>query len=270
MFFGVRNLSCSTIVGDRRVRFRIVFGLCMSTGCGTKSKEEPTTQPSLTKSNPESTMNEEDMYAPTYQKKQTLLAQYVITPFAGGKRLQAVVLRLKTGDTLIRSYRPVPEEYQYADKWVYVTGRPYTNSPYVQSVGGVHFDLESIQLHEDEIPYEVIPTSIPIPPKVYTLQDAQKREGLWVHCVGEFLDIQEKQATIKLADQNEISFILSRFYLQKPLTMEMLPSLKGEMVTVLGQWDGQKMATSRLCRGEVDNCGVETPKKINKRKPGKP
>ena len=104
------------------------------------------------------------------------------------------------------------------------------------------------------------------------MQEAQKREGLWVHCVGTFVDIQENKATVKLKDGTDVSFFLSRYYLQKTLSMDTLSSLKGEVVTVLGQWGGENMGTGRLCKGEVDDCGVEDPQKNQKMKitPRKP
>ncbi len=126
----------------------------------------------------------EPSYDPTFGDRVEREALYVVAPVAGGKRLQAASLRFDDGEVWIRSYRPVADELQFADKRVVVTGRPYTNSPYVQSVAGTHFELESIALAPGETPYDPPPTRIPAPPFVEDRASLEARVGLWAHCVG--------------------------------------------------------------------------------------
>ena len=138
------------------------------------------------------------MYKPEYQERVEVSTRYIISPIRGGKRLQGVYLRLDSGEVWIRSYRPIPEEYEFSDKRVVVTGRPYTNSPYVQSVGGVHFELESIRLADGEIPHDPKPLTLLPPPNTASKKEFDEREGRWANCSGTLLKIEVHQVLVAL------------------------------------------------------------------------
>lgn len=123
-------------------------------------------------------------HEPTFGELTSFEALYRIAPSPAGKRLQEVVLVRDDGESWIRSYRPIAEEFQYQDKRVVVTGRPYTNSPYVQSVGGTHFELQSIELAPGESAYDPLPTELPPPPLARSLEAAQAQAGWYAVCVG--------------------------------------------------------------------------------------
>jgi len=125
-----------------------------------------------------------DDYEPTFGERTEFEALYRIAPSPAGKRLQEVLLVRDDGESWIRSYRPVAEEFQYQEKRVAVSGRPYTNSPYVQSVGGTHFELETIALAPGETPYDPLPTDLPPPPLARTADAARALMGWYAVCVG--------------------------------------------------------------------------------------
>jgi len=194
----------------------------------------------------------EPSYEPTFGEPVELDARYVVMPFAGGKHLQAVELQLEGGETWVRSYRPIPEEFAYVDKRVTVTGRPYTNSPYVQSVGGTHFELETIRLADGETAWDPVPSELPAPAQVRTSSEAQARIGLWAHAVGTLAEVSPQdhghRGRLTLADGTEIGF----------WTLEE-SSLVGSTVTVLGQLreeDGLQMGATQICAGEVEACNM--------------
>ena len=177
--------------------------LCLAlglAGCGDKPplapppEASPVTEPTILEDlpfPPDDAPVEEPSYEPTFGEPVERQALYVVDPVAGGKNLQAVSLHFDDGDVWIRAYRPVAEELQYADKRVVVTGRPYTNSPYVQSVMGTHFALDTIALAPGETARDPVPEQIPAPPQVESLASLQARVGLWAHCVGALSQLEE-------------------------------------------------------------------------------
>ena len=207
-----------------------------------------------------------DIYAPIYEAPVDMEARYIITPIARGKRLQAVLLLLDSGATWIRSYRPIIEEYQFSDKRVRIKGRPYTNSPYVQTVMGIHFEVEEISLAPGEIPFSTIPTTIPIPPKAFTIQDIEQRVHMWVHCVGSIQKVEvessfEDKVTLLLQDGEEVIVFLSKNSFQPPTTKADLSQWIGETVTVLGNIMKDRtrysLQTTRVALGNVDSCLID-------------
>lgn len=121
---------------------------------------------------------------PRFGERTTFEATYRIAPSPAGKRLQEVVLLRDDGEAWIRAYRPIKDEYAFQEKRVVVTGRPYTNSPYVQSVGGTHFEVESIALAPGETPMDPAPTELPPPPLARSAEAARALTGWYAVCVG--------------------------------------------------------------------------------------
>jgi len=247
-------------------------------GCGNPVQEKPKVEPiPSVKEDKENKMDIEPDYKPTYEDPVEVQALYVISPFAGGKRLQGVYLILDSGEKWIRSYRPIPDEFQYADKKVVVKGRPYTNSPYVQSVGGTHFELQEIRLAEGVEPYNPIPTALPIPPKVDSKEELQQRKKLWAHCTGTIQSITKDRytfnAVLSLKDGTEVSFSFNRRYLAVAQKNHEEEDWKGTLVTILGRVQDvaePNLGMVRLCAGDVDSCSIDDPTKKKKKSQLKP
>jgi len=216
-----------------------------------------------------------DIYAPIYEDPVDIEARYVITPIAGGKRLQAVVLLLDSGASWIRAYRPIVDEYQFADKRVRIKGRPYTNSPYVQTVMGIHFEVEEIALALGEKPYPKEPKTIPIPPKTFTIQALEERVHMWAHCVGIIQKVEpessfQDKATLLLQDGAEVLAFLSKHSFQPPATKADLSQWIGRKVTVLGNVTknraGLSLETTRIALGEIESCPIDNVQTKKKQK----
>ncbi|MEE2830492.1 MAG: hypothetical protein VX498_14990 [Myxococcota bacterium] len=203
---------------------------------------------------------------PTYSARVTFEATYVITPKAGGKRLQGTILLRDNGQAWIRSYRPVPEEYRFADRRVVVTGRPYRNSPYVQSVGGTHFEIETIDFAPGETPVQTNPSLLPAPPFIRGLGKVASRGQQWGQCRGQLLRIDplgedpnpanQRTALFRFEDGSEIPLY------GIPSKEEEWTSLQGQSVTILTYFSPDKNGTIRavangICKGEDERCGMD-------------
>ena len=207
----------------------------------------------------------EDMYSPTYGERVTFEALYVVAPVSGGKRLQATTLLRDDGDSWIRSYRPVPDEYRFVDRRVVVTGQPYENSPYVQSVGGTHFEVESIEFAPGETPVEANPELLPAPPFVRSAEVASGRGSRWGQCRGELVRIDPADEESRGGDWRSGLF---RFEDGTELRVERIPGSDaawtadpGRSVTLLTYYrqeaDGVVGVANALCEGEVERCGID-------------
>lgn len=181
----------------------------------------------------------EPRFAPTM----TLSARYRIEPTAGGKKLQSVMLVGDDGRVYSRAYRPLPSEYQFADKRVVVTGRPYVNSPYVQSVWGLHFEVQAIELAEGETAWDPAPTQIPAPPLARTADAARAEDGWYATCVGS-------------ASADGFAFV-DGGSLPISKAMANLPDLVGESITMLARVSGEGLSPVAVCPGEEPRCGIE-------------
>lgn len=202
----------------------------------------------------------EPNYEPTFQDRVEVTGLYSVSPVRGGKRLQAGSL-LVDGETeaWILSYRPQPDYFEFVDKRVVVTGRPYTNSPYVQSVGGTHFEVESIELAPGETPYDPKPSRLPGPPRVRNEAEIEARVGRWAHIVG--------RLGVKKADEGEIwvdgHLDVDGTKLRLPVNGQQsrLRPLDGKQVTVLARIrrEGAKLFlyVGKACPGVVDECEVD-------------
>lgn len=207
---------------------------------------------------------DEPSYEPIFGEPVQREALYVVAPFAAGKQLQAVELQFDDGTSWIRSYRPVQDELQYVDKRVVVRGRPYENSPYVQSVGGTHFELEHIELAEGETARDPIPTVLPAPPPVRTATEAEARVGRWAHVLGTLTsstpdgDGTWHEGVLTLADETEIRFMFSTLHSLGHPAEATLDEVVGAEVTVLGQLshgdEGLRLGATQVCLGEVERC----------------
>lgn len=180
---------------------------------------------------------------PKFAPVMALTARYRIEPTAGGKKLQSVMLVGDDGRVYSRAYRPIPSEYQFADKKVAVTGRPYVNSPYVQSVWGLHFEVQSIELAEGETAWDPVPTTIPAPPLARTADAAKAQDGWYATCVG-----SADGATFTFADGGTMPIAKATAN---------LPDLVGETITLLGSVSGGALRPVAMCDGVVPRCGIE-------------
>ena len=204
-------------------------------------------------------------YEPSYGDVVDREGVYVVAPLSGSKRLQSVSLRFDDGEVWVRAYRPIAEELQYADKRVRVRGRPYVNSPLVQSVDATHFELQSIELAPGETAYDPPPTQIPAPPQVEDGAALRARVGLWAHCVGTLEALQAPgeddapwwgRGRLRLSDGSEVAL---RFISWS----EGPPALQtGALVTALGpvQLEDGQLALGgplRLCAGRVARCQMD-------------
>jgi len=183
-------------------------------------------------------------FEPTFGERTEFEALYRIAPSPAGKRLQEVVLVRDDGESWIRSYRPVAEEYQYQEKRVTVIGRPYVNSPYVQSVGGTHFELETIALAPGETPYDPLPTELPPPPLARTAEAARALSGWYAVCVG-----TRQGETFAFADGGSLSLGPHSSYYDPAV-------LEGEQ-SLLAWVDREGQLHARAaCPGLDPRCGV--------------
>lgn len=180
---------------------------------------------------------------PRFAPLMTLTARYRIEPTAGGKKLQTVLLVGEDGRLYVRAYRPMPSEYQYADKRVVVAGRPYVNSPYVQSVGGLHFEVQSMALAEGEVARDPIPTQIPAPPLARTADVAAAEDGWYAICVGSAAD-----GRFTFVDGGSMG-------IEK--AMGNLPDLTGADITMLAAVHGGSLRPMHVCEGVVPRCGID-------------
>ena len=199
-------------------------------------------------------------YEPTFGDRVEREALYVVAPFKGGKDLQAVQLILDDGSHWIRSYRPLESELQFIDKRVVVVGRTYTNSPYVQSVGGTHFEVETIALAPGEAAWDPVPTELPAPPQVRTLAELEARHPMWVHAIGTLSAATDEghghAAVLTLDEGAEVPFMLFA-----PTSFEERDqdpqAWIGRRVTVLARVyrdEGLKLGHGKVCEGEVAAC----------------
>ncbi len=206
---------------------------------------------------------EADPYAPTYGEPVEFEALYVVSPVAGSKRLQGGSLELDDGESWIVSYRPIRSQLQYVDRRVTVRGRPYWNSPMVQSVGGTHFEVESMELAPGESPYDPLPTELPAPPQVRTLEELRARLGRWrwCHAIGTLVSLRDDPDTtywhsgeLRLADGTPLPLI------HIPTRDETFEALLGQEVTILARLIGDgtdtpfQLSAATVCPGVVERC----------------
>lgn len=201
-------------------------------------------------------------YEPTMGEEVEREARYVVAPFSGGKDLQAVQLVFDDGSHWIRSYRPLVSEFRYIDKRVLVRGRPYVNSPYVQSVGGTHFSLEHIELADGEVPWDVDPTQIPAPPQVRSVDGLAPREGMWVHAVGTLESVayegHSHGAVLTLEGGSTPFSLFAPTSFGRELADVDPADWVGREITVLARvWrdgDALKLSHGKVCAGAVESC----------------
>lgn len=203
---------------------------------------------------------EDDPYAPTYGPVVETEALYLVEPVPGGKRLQAVLLRLDDGQEWIRAYRPVPDEFQFFEKRVVIKGRTYTPSPMVQHVMMTHFEVESITLAPAEVPHDPVPTSLPPVPVVDSVAGIAARDLRWAQVQGSLDEITVDESntfwcTGRLTLRNGEQLTL------RGLSVSRTRPLVGKEVTVVGRsLNGKLSGRITLCEGRVTDCGVLAPR----------
>jgi hypothetical protein len=235
----------------------LVAGCTSAAPQASKPKPTPAAEPETP---PEDAPTMEPNYEPTYQDPVEVTGIYTVSPVRGGKRLQAGYLLVDGKDeTWVVSYRPDPKLFEYIDKRVVVRGRPYTNSPYVQSVGGTHFELQSIELAPGETPYDPKPKTLPAPPRATDEAELRARVGRWVHVVGTLqlppTDEGEMWPTGTLElDGQELA-------VQARGLEERVRPFEGKQVTVLAhvtEDDGKlELDIGKVCAGVVAECEVD-------------
>lgn len=196
----------------------------------------------------------EPSYEPTYGQPVDRVGTFQQDPVPGGKRLQAGSLVWDDGEVWIVSYRPIEKYFQFIDKRVHVRGRPYENSPLVQSVMATHFEIESIELAEGETPYDPVPTRIPAPPHVRDRAAFDARRGGWAQVVGTLSQLQP-ELQVTMADSTVVTIPSSSYRASAWQQNE------GKTVTVTGRVaplsEGEVVLWSRkVCAGEVERCGM--------------
>jgi hypothetical protein len=180
-----------------------------------------------------------DVFAAVYGERVTFTARYRVDPRPRGKRLQAVTLHRADGEVFIRSYRSLRDEYQFLDRFVTVTGRPYEPSPYVQAVMAKHFEVEAIELAPGEPAWDPVPSQLLAPELVRSADHARAQAGWFAECIG-VID----GANFRFADGSSL-----------PLVGE-ADAAEGT-VTMLARVDEDgSLRPDVVCAGEDPRCGV--------------
>lgn len=219
-----------------------------------------------------------DPFAPIFGERVRREARFVIDPIMGSKRLQAVSLQFDDGDAWILRYRPRPEDLEWVDKRVVVTGRPYENSPEVQSVMATHFELETLELAPGERPHDPIPTELPSPPMVKTPDELAACVGQWVQLVGMLIEVGPmpdvsfwQRGRVVLADGTavEVSPLPEAPSVEIGAVAASGLLVGRPIVTVLGTVvraaDGLRVQGRTLCLGEEPRCGMSAVGRERKR-----
>ncbi|MCK4764076.1 MAG: hypothetical protein KAW12_17890 [Candidatus Aminicenantes bacterium] len=131
-----------------------------------------------------------------YGQKVSVKGLYEVDPIAGSKRLQAVCIVLPDGTRLLRSYRPIKEEFRFINKQVIATGTVFTDAgadPHVQQVMAPHItNIESIVLAPGETPYKKTPRELPPLPVIKNREELINRRDCWVQLVGKLLSVSKR------------------------------------------------------------------------------
>jgi hypothetical protein len=193
--------------------------------------------------------------------------RYEVEPVPGGKRLQAALIVLPDGTRLIRSYRPVAEEYGFVNRRVLAVGTVYRDAgegPEVQQVRAPHFRPERIDLASGEAPYPTRPTELPPPPVVATAREFDTHADRWVQAWGTLVRVTPHQedglwanAVVKLTDGTEVHL--------RAVARSRWDRHVGEAVTVIGRAEapvpgvaGRRLVDrATVCRGHLKRCDLE-------------
>lgn len=194
--------------------------------------------------------------------------RYEVEPVPGGKRLQAALIVLPDGTRLIRSYRPVPEEYGLVNRRVVAVGTVYRDAgegPDVQQVRAPHLRPERVNLAPTESPYSPTPpTELPPPPIVKTAREFDAQADRWVQAWGSLARVTPHQedalwanAVVKLTDGTDVHVrAVARSRWERHL---------GTGVTVIGRAQppvpgeaGRRLVDRvTVCAGHLKRCDLE-------------
>jgi hypothetical protein len=194
--------------------------------------------------------------------------RYEVEPVPGGKRLQAASIVLPDGTRLVRSYRPVPAEFDLVNRRVVAVGTVYRDAgegATVQQVRAPHFRPERINLAPSESPtYATPPTELPAPPVVAAARDFDAQADRWVQAWGTLVRVTPHQedpmwanAVVKLTDGTEVSL--------RAVTRSRWERYLGAAVTVIGRAvpsvpgeSGRRLVDrTTVCPGHVKRCDLE-------------
>ena len=212
----------------------------------------------------------DDPFAPTYGPRVVVEARYLVEPAPGGKRLQAGLLRLDSGEEWILSYRPAQDMLPFFEKRVVVEGRTYTPSPNVQHVMGTHFELESIALAPGESPHDPTPQTLPVPPLVSSLAALVARRWRWVHVQGILTALTPEPSSARWGSAVLQLDSGEQLELQGLRLSDEVRALQGQAVTAMGRVVAGHALGGRvkIRSGRVDSC-LDAPRPRNRKaRPG--
>ena len=202
----------------------------------------------------------------TGEKIVTYTARFDMDRLAGGKRFQGSILYLDGGRTLLASYRPMKQYFQFVDRRVVVQGFHWSPPPEAQQIMADHFSITSMKLAPGQTPYATKPTSLPSPPLVRTRGELEARKDRWVQVVATLAGGKKPAneawgvANLVLGDGTAVeASVYWGTYEQR------WKSLVGKKVTVTGKAavkdeGGKKRlllpGRTAICQGVVDGCGM--------------
>ena len=147
---------------------------------------------------------------PSFGQVVQLEGRYEVDPIPGGKRFQGVWLVLDDGTRYVIAYRPAPEHFQFLDKRVRLTGRPYTPGADTQHIQATHLEVRSIELAAGETPHATPPSEVVPPPVGRTAGELAARGGRWARVVGRLEWVRDDpdgylgMAQLRLGDGSQV------------------------------------------------------------------
>lgn len=147
---------------------------------------------------------------PAYSDPVQLEGRYEVDPIPGGKQFQGAWLVLDDGTRYVIAYRPVPGHFEFLDKRVLASGRPYMPGRDTQHILATHLEVHSIELVPGETPYLLPPAEPVAPPVARTATELAARDGRWVRVVGTLESVRDDPdgylgtARLRLADGTEV------------------------------------------------------------------
>lgn len=193
---------------------------------------------------------------------------YEVEPFPGGKGLQAVEIILPDETRLMRSYRPIPREFNFIGKKVGIVGTIYRAGglpPDVQQVLAPHLSVEKIDMASGQRLEKSPPRKLPPPPEANSEKQLSQMNQRWVQIHGRLASLRRS------SDKDNQA--LAIFWLKDGTRVKvtdldygkMNPYL-GEMLTVVGKVNLNEkgprthfnlVGRHAICAGTVPRCGMQ-------------